>query len=159
MLLKVWTTGQWRWLDPGSLFERQFWAPPQTYRVRICIWVRSTGTCVHIEAGEAPPQGSSAPFLLDHLIKVKNVSSAPQGRSWWSMAWSFHTWGQMVTSGEEEKKRGSLDLGLRVDFRSQPCDAAVLPPQGQPDTEAWSCEAVFLKLWAACHCGLFFFFW
>ena len=52
------------------------------------------------------------------------------------MAWSFHTWGQMVTSGEEEKKRGSLDLGLRVDFRSQPCDAAVLPPQGQPDTEA-----------------------
>ena len=65
-----------------------------------------------------------------------------------------------MTSGEEEKKGRSLDLGLRMAFLSQPSDAAGLSPRGQPDTEAL-CKAVFLKLWVArvsLGSGVFFFF-
>lgn len=68
--------------------------------------------------------------------------------------------GQMVTRGEEEKKGRSLDLGLRMAFLSQPSDATVLSPRGQPATEAL-CKAVFLKLWVArvsLGSGVFFLF-
>ena len=86
-------------------------------------------------------RGFLSRLLSDPLEKVDKEPSATRATA--DGLWVAHP--HTGTKGEEGKKGRSPDLALGIAFRSQPRDAAVLPPRSQSDVEAF-CKAVFLKL-------------